>query len=98
MRISTPVKDPRLRRSSSPVTIKVAWPARAVARTQSSLVKRQVYLDQLVAQTLPNQARDNDIGVEDDSHEISRKTSSSVKIPRDRAAGTLMPPGRSGRV
>ena len=65
---------------------------------ENRLVKRQVYLDQLVAQTLRNQARDNYMGVEDDFHEISRKTSSSVKIPRDRVAGTLMPPGRSGRV
>ena len=65
---------------------------------ENRLVKRQVYLDQLVAQTLRNQARDNYMGVEDDFHEISRKTSSSVKIPRDRAAGTLVPPRRSGRV
>lgn len=35
-----------------------------------------------------HRARDNDMGVKDDPHEIRRKTSSSVKTPRDLAGGT----------
>src|SRR5206468_12495930 len=51
-------------------------------------VPREVYLCQFPAEPFRDESSDDDVRVEDDPHEISRNTSSSVKTPLDRARGT----------